>query len=112
MRDNVKRKLDRRKQHAKKHENSVQGTCVDCGQPCLLTDIFMVRSATWAEAGLNGWDAGHFHPACFEKRVGRKLNKDELLVWNVGGENFKVHPDYLNTPEFLEHRPRGGIAGT
>lgn len=102
MKDKSKR--NRRKQIAKKHENPVMGTCVDCSQPCLLSDVFVVKNATWAEAGLNGWNAGHLHLSCFLKRLGRELTKDELLVWNVGGNRFNAHPEYLNSPEYLEHQ--------
>jgi hypothetical protein len=104
MRDKLKQKLNRRKQLAKKHENPVMGTCLDCGQPCLLSDVFIVKNATWAEAGLHGWNAGYLHLSCFKKRLGREMRKDELLVWNVSGRQFKVRPEYLNSPEYLEHR--------
>lgn len=84
----------------KKHENH---PCVECGQPCLLSDMFIVKNATWAEAGLNGWNAGHLHLACFKKRLKRDLREEELLVWNVGGSRFQIRPEYAKSPEFLEH---------
>jgi hypothetical protein len=69
----------------------------------LLSDIFVVKNATWAEAGLVGWNAGHIHLACFKKRLGRELKEDELLVRNVGGQRFEARPEYVNNPEYLEH---------
>lgn len=85
----------------------MMGTCVHCDQPCLLSDEFIVRSATWAEAGLNGWNAGRLHFACFMKRLGRELKAGELLLWHVGedsdGQAFSYLPEYLKSPEFRDH---------
>jgi hypothetical protein len=90
--------------------------CVDCRNPCFAHHHFVVRSAVWAEAGMNGWATGYLHQTCLEKRLGRKLKKrDELLVWfdkrkRGGGCIFALSPDYLTSAEYLEHCGEDGAA--
>ena len=54
---------------------------------------------------MGAWDAGDLHRSCLEKRIGRKLTDDDLLVWVVGetadAVQMNAHPDYLTSPEFL-----------
>lgn len=57
---------------------------------------------------MNGWDAGYLHLECLEKRLGRRARwGDDLLVRVVGpwnhGVTAEAHPDYLTSPEYLEH---------
>lgn len=87
------------------------GTCVDCGRACRVKDDFIVRSSVWEEAGMNGWHAGFLHLRCLEARLGRKLKWgiDLLVMPDPDQKSGKshcrkiAHPDYLKSPEFLEH---------
>jgi hypothetical protein len=111
---NMKRRLSRdqkrKKKVAEKERRRLKkpiplSVCVDCGQPCYAHEEYMVRSKTWAEAGMS-WE-GRLHRACLEKRLGRELRQDELLVqplrWNEDGSvSWLYHPDYKDSPEFLE----------
>ncbi len=56
---------------------------------------------------MGAWDAGYLHIECLEKRLGRKLTEDDLLV-RYGSETanavkMSVSPDYLTSPEYLLH---------
>lgn len=83
----------------------VMGTCVDCGLPERMRDFYIVRNSVWFESGMGAWTGGRLHRHCLEKRLGRVLTRDDLLVWCVGETRHKVdmraHPDYLRSPEFL-----------
>ena len=50
------------------------------------------------------WDTGFLHQRCLEARIGRRLTRDDLLVWYIRGNfersEFGRHPDYLSSPEF------------
>ena len=83
----------------------VEGRCAECGKPCYLHQLYIVRGETWAAAGMAGWASGFLHRECLEKRLGRKLRDDELLVRpsKVRRGKFLVHPDYLDSPEYREH---------
>jgi hypothetical protein len=82
----------------------VSHACIHCRKACRFpSDLFIVRSSTWQEAGLV-WDSGHIHLKCLETKLGRKVSQDEMLVWHVKGDTFGCHADYLKSPEFLEHQ--------
>jgi hypothetical protein len=87
--------------------DSERGRCVECGQPCLVRDEYIVRGKVWHEAGMPRWDSGYLHRHCLEKRIGRKLTQADLLMWaeseSEDGEtmNMRVMPDYQKSPEFL-----------
>jgi hypothetical protein len=89
----------------------IMGMCVDCKRSCFLSDIFIVKNETWAEAGLNGWNAGYLHLSCLKKRLGRELNEGELLVWNVRGNKYAYLPEYVGSPEYLRgvNPPKGDV---
>ena len=85
-------------------DQNLNHKCVDCSQPILLRDLYVVRNSVWAAAGMNGWSAGWLHLHCLEKRLGRKLEQGvDLLSWHVARNKFAIDPDYPTSPEFLEH---------
>ncbi len=88
---------------ARKNKEPVLGPCIECGKPQYLSQEYIVRGDIWNAAGMYGWAAGHLHRHCLEKRLGRRLTPDDLLVWHVKGNQFAAHPDYLTSPEYLEH---------
>jgi hypothetical protein len=59
------------------------GRCVDCRKEFLASDEYLVRNETWAAAGMAGWKSGLLHRACLEKRLSRKVRREELLLWFV-----------------------------
>lgn len=85
----------------------VIGTCVDCNKPFQARDEYIVRGEIWRESGMGPWDAGRLHRQCLEARIGRTLTTDDLLVVCIGetrrGIEMRVSPDYLTSPEFLNH---------
>jgi hypothetical protein len=87
-----------------KKRNPPMGTCVHCKKPCFLRDTFIVKGEVWKEAGMGGWNGGYLHLDCLNERIGRELKGGELLVWNVGGNTFRCHPDYMASPEYQEHK--------
>jgi hypothetical protein len=87
--------------------DNIMGYCVDCGRPSRARDEYIVRGSVWLEGGMGAWDAGYLHRPCLEKRIGRGLTEDDLLVW-VESETAKklemgIHPDYLTSSEYLRH---------
>jgi hypothetical protein len=103
-----KEKLQRfKKLKQRRMEN--YATCVDCQQPMSVREhLYIVRGEVWRAAAMERWDSGCLHEACLEKRLGRKLTKDDYLVRVVkelskGGYRCACHPDYLTSPEFLLH---------
>jgi hypothetical protein len=84
------------------------GHCVDCGKKVFASDEYLVRSETWAAAGMGGWQSGLLHRTCLERRLGRKLRREEILVRFVRyvgkRAELSIRPEYLSSPEYLEHR--------
>lgn len=85
--------------------------CTDCGTDCRI-DTYIVRTEVWAEAGMDGWDAGFLCTRHIQKRLGRRLRKGkDLLLWTTSpkgkrrwnGVFLDYHPDYFTRPEWLEH---------
>jgi hypothetical protein len=99
----------KRRKNTKRAGDTVVGICVDCQQPALARDTYIVRGSIWLECGMGAWDAGHLHRECLEKRLGRELTEDDLLVWYVGETRDKIefagHPDYLTSPEYRPSQP-------
>jgi hypothetical protein len=90
--------LKKREDRQAKTEVIVMGSCVDCGEPCYLYQEYMVKDETWAGAGMGplGW----LHIECLEKRLGRKLEPEELLCWPVerlpdGGARMQARHEYV-----------------
>ncbi len=88
--------------------DTVMGACVDCGEPQFLRDEYIVRGNIWEACGMHGWDAGHLHRQCLERRLGRDLTADDLLV-TVASETptslkLRAHADYRTSPEYLNRR--------
>jgi hypothetical protein len=103
-----KKKLAARKERYRQFERRpAVGPCKDCGRPCLITDYYIVKNETWAEAGMAGWASGHLHLDCLKKRLGRDLRDDELLAWCEGrsaqGWPLAFRAEYLSRPEYLDH---------
>lgn len=69
--------------------------CIDCGTESRM-EYYMVHDALWFEAV--GWgDAGHVCIGCFEKRLGRKLVKEDFteapinsLEWGDKSERLRA----------------------
>lgn len=66
--------------------NMVLGKCKDCGKPILRREDYLVRPEIWAEAGMGSdyYGTGFLHQTCLEKRLGRALVPDDLMVWVKG----------------------------
>jgi hypothetical protein len=67
-------------------------TCMDCGGEYLA---YVVRDATWHEAGLVGWDGGLVCPGCLTERLGRELRATELLAWHDARGFLKGREEYF-----------------
>ena len=83
----------------------VEGRCSECGKLCLIPkDVYIVRGEIWREAGMAGWNSGCLHQRCLEKRIGRRLTPNDLLVRyvksNRKGDVVEAHPDYRSSPEY------------
>ena len=46
-------------------------------------DLYVLRSQIWLDAGLDGRDPGFLCAPCIEKRLGRQLQKKDLLAWST-----------------------------
>jgi hypothetical protein len=104
-----KKKLAERERRRNQPKFIVKGPCVECGEPVYAHQEYVVKDETWAEAGMEGWASGLLHIQCLTKRLGRKLEPEELLCWPVslpgpdGSFEASARPDYLKRPEFLDH---------
>jgi hypothetical protein len=63
--------------------------CLDCGSKVPATKYFMVTNDLWDKYGVGN---NHLCMGCFEKRLGRLLNKSDLLKCFV---NEKVNPNTI-----------------
>lgn len=68
--------------------NAVCGKCKDCGKLFFFRDDYIVRPSVWAKAGMD-YHGGYLHRECLERRLGRKLLSEEVLMWvgrcGIGG---------------------------
>ena len=53
--------------------------CVACGTDCRI-DLYIVRGEVWAEAGMDGWDAGFLCTRHIQKRLGRRMGTGKDLL--------------------------------
>jgi hypothetical protein len=67
-------------------------TCMDCGREYLA---YVVRDATWHEAGLVSWDGSKVCPGCLTERLGRELRATELLAWHEVRGYLKGREEYF-----------------
>jgi hypothetical protein len=74
--------------------NTILGKCVDCKEPCLIRDEYIVRPEVWEQAGMKGWTAGFLHQGCLAKRLGRDLTAEDYLANADGESRPKVRVDY------------------
>jgi len=51
--------------------------CLDCGINTKYSEYYMVHNEIWLSSGL-GLDDGMLCISCLEKRIGRKLNKNDF----------------------------------
>lgn len=64
-------------------------SCLDCQSKVTATKYFMVTNNLWGKYGVG---KNHLCMECFEKRLGRKLNKNDLMKCFV---NEKINPDTI-----------------
>jgi hypothetical protein len=81
------KKLRNRKTKPSKVLRATLGTCVDCGEPFLVSEEYLLRNAIWDQAAKRD---ERLHRKCFEKRLGRELtDADYLSKFYVEGNQVK-----------------------
>lgn len=94
----------KRRKHKRCAGDTVMGICVDCQQPSLARNEYLVRSSIWMQCGMGTWESGYLHRECLEKRLGRELADDDLIVV-VKSEThdavaLAMHPDYYTSSDY------------